>query len=111
MIEESLESARVIPIYFLARIAGTHELNPQEFQGFKDKELLREGLHTEIWYLINVFFKNVEFESNPEDESLRFLMHINQTMNINDLGTEIYIVQIYSWDKHVYIKSIGEFEK
>ncbi|NPD46885.1 MULTISPECIES: hypothetical protein [unclassified Lentimicrobium] len=106
MIEEPLETAKIIPIHFLAGIAGTHELSLVEFQGFGDKDLLLEDLLTGIWYPIEDF-SSVEFQSSPEDESLRFLLHINQTVNTNDLGSELSNVQIYSWDKQIYINSKG----
>lgn len=109
MIEEPLETAKIIPIHFLAGITGTHELSLVEFQGFEDKDLLLEDLLTGIWYPIEDF-SSVIFESNPMDESLRFLLHINQTVNTNDLGAKLSNVQIYAWDKQIYINSKGEFK-
>lgn len=110
MIEEPQETAQIIPIHFLAGIAGTHELSLVEFQGFEDKDLLLEDLLTGIWYPLEDF-SSLEFESNPGDESLRFLLHINQTVNTNDLASSFSDVQIYSWEKQIFIKSKGDFEK
>ncbi len=108
MIAEPTES-KVIPIHFMAGSDGLHQLSLLELQGFDDKDLMLEDLITGETYHIDDF-ESIEFTGDIEDESLRFLLHINQTVNTFNLDANSSMVQIYSYGKNIYIKSSGEFQ-
>lgn len=105
-IPELPEEGKMLPISFLAGESGQQKLVLKEFVGLEEVEVVLEDLFADYLHVLSKDSLYV-FDASVSDPADRFLLHIGRMVTYDE---EIEIktrYSIYSYNKTVYIKSVG----
>jgi hypothetical protein len=110
LIEEPGLNSKQVPVFVRIGSSGIHQLNLIEYQGFLNVTLQLEDLVTGVFIEV-IDMDSYEFEANPGDEELRFILHFNPILPTatDEFSSRENQVEIYSYGKHIYIRSHGDY--
>ncbi len=96
---------QVIPLGMIAGAACEYSITVKELNGFTTAgqlvlEDIKEGTFTPL--SVNSIYT---FTSDPLDEPVRFLLHLNGQLELPENVTGINPIKVYSFDQQVYIAS------
>ena len=110
VIAEPIEDGKTVELHFRVGLSGTHHLEMQMWQGFEYMNVLLEDLVTGD--VLDIKEMNTyEFEATVGDSDARFLLHFNPytPTSVQDMNSSQ--VNMYAYQKTIYINSDGKFAK
>jgi hypothetical protein len=98
---------KVIPVGFEAGIAAMYTISVAKLSGFdlSEGDIYLEDLKENTFTKLSDSGDSYSFTGTPDDEPLRFLLHLNGSLGVHDVMTDHAQIKVFAYNQTVYISS------